>query len=507
MPTPTHAGTRRRNTVLALSTVAAVAVTAGCGLQPAVYKSLQSTGLTVGSKYVAPAGSTATMNSDGTTTITGADGSQVTVDANGNVVDPGSDPSASSAPAATLAGGAPAVAGSTSAPAKSSAAPKAGASTAPAGGSTTATVIGINNTTKVIRIGIHAPETGAAPTPSTAFSTGAKLFWEDHTVFGYTVQPEVMDDMFNPTTAGQECAAMAQDDFLIFGAAGSGQIEACANKTELTSAGVPYFSDGTVTNGLTGLPDYFALSQDYAQQSAEDLSLVKAKNAADATGEWVIAVATGADGDDATASMSATLKAANIPFTVVRTKNSTSATDAATDANTICSKNPKNVYVGTAPEYWIEMEAAASKQLCTPFWTSAGLILGVNEVAQAACAEDPSVKASVLSPFPGIDKAPAGFAAEKNPAADTSANDRDLEESLYGSSEVIYQAMLNTGSIANLTRPNLIASMKTLKSSTLTVNTPVDFTSGTHFGSTGAWPLDISCSSSEWVTDGAPLTS
>ena len=56
--------------------------------------------------------------------------------------------------------------------------------------------------------------------------------------------------------------------FVLFGAAGSEQITACARYAN--SMGVPYLSAGVNEDGLTGLSTYFATSQTYAQQSPTD---------------------------------------------------------------------------------------------------------------------------------------------------------------------------------------------------------------------------------------------
>ena len=469
---------RRRTQLLAFGVIAAVLATAGCGLRASTYKTLKAGG----SKFVQAAGSTSTQNSDGTTTVTAPDGTTTTVDGSGDVVatpgDPGSGQVVASGPGATTTGG-------TSAPSATKGATtpgKAGATTAaaaPGAAQPAYETVGINKTAKTISIGLHAPETGASPVPSSAFATGVKLFWEDHKPFGYTVTANIADDTYNPSQAVVVCSQLATSNFLVFGSAGSSQIQACASDQDLIKTHTPYLSAGVTTNGLTGISSYFALSQTYAQQSSGVYQNVVTENAANANKEWVIAATQGANFDDAVNSMAAVLKAKNVPFDIVRTKNSTSQTDAANDANSICGHSPSNTYVVMAPTYWIYMEAAASKQVCNPYWTGPGVTEGENQVAQLICAQDPTVKSSFLSPYPGLDKAPAGFKAESNPAPDTSPNSEDLEMSIYGVEEIIYQAILNVGSIDNLTRDSFISSMAHFKTSNLSVYNDDDFTSGT----------------------------
>jgi len=106
----------------------------------------------------------------------------------------------------------------------------------------------------------------------------------------------------------------------------------------------------------------------------------------------------------------------------------------------------------------------------------------------------------------GLDRQPAGFSSESNPAPDAAPADRDIEELIYGTSEVVYDAMLSVGSFANLTRDNFIASMSHFTAGygqQLTVFPTISMArGGGHFGSTGAWELQLSCSRSQYTTVG-----
>src|SRR5437588_157113 len=136
---------------------------------------------------------------------------------------------------------------------------------APAGGDRT----GVTDTK--IRIGIHAPITGAAPFPQNAFDKGKDVYWkylaEKGGIFGRNVEVVIRDDQFNPSRAVQFCREMVEQEhvFILMGAAGSEQITACARYAN--SMGVPYLSAGVNEDGLTGLATYFATSQTYAQQN------------------------------------------------------------------------------------------------------------------------------------------------------------------------------------------------------------------------------------------------
>ncbi|MDQ1501206.1 MAG: branched-chain amino acid transport system substrate-binding protein, partial [Actinomycetota bacterium] len=136
---------------------------------------------------------------------------------------------------------------------------------------------GVTDTT--IRIGIHAPVTGAAPFPQKAFQDSNDLYWKflaaKGGVHGRNVEVVFRDDQYNPTSAVQACREMVEKEkvFAIIGFAGADQITACARYAE--TAGVPYFSGGVNEDGLAGLNRYFAISQTYDQQSATLAKLMK----------------------------------------------------------------------------------------------------------------------------------------------------------------------------------------------------------------------------------------
>ena len=99
-----------------------------------------------------------------------------------------------------------------------------------------------------IRIGLHAPLTGAAPFPESAFDEGKDVYWkhvvESGGIFGRNVEVVFRDDQFNPSRAGQVCREMVEQEkvFALIGVAGSEQITACGRYAD--SVGVPYFSGG-----------------------------------------------------------------------------------------------------------------------------------------------------------------------------------------------------------------------------------------------------------------------
>lgn len=355
-----------------------------------------------------------------------------------------------------------------------------------------------------IYLGIHAPETGAAPIPLAAFQTGTKLFWENHTVFGHKVVMQFMDDKYQPDVARQVCESMASQDFLVIGGAGTDQIQACATDQKLQASHTPYVSAGVTTNGLTGLPDYFAISQTYAAQSSEVYRMAANLYGGDAKGKWAIVTENTPNFNDTTTAMEQLLTAQHLPYCVIRPPKNYSQSDASAATNSVRSCGAKVAYLDVDPNFWIDMMASATGP--SPDWVGPGVTNGEDLVAAPVCAEDALVHAAFLSPFMGLDRQPAGFSSESNPAPDGPAAERDIELLIYGTSEVIYNALVSVGSYANLTRDNFIAAMTHFQAgygSQLTVFPTINMTAGGgHFGSTGAWELDLNCSQTEYTTVG-----
>jgi branched-chain amino acid transport system substrate-binding protein len=355
-------------------------------------------------------------------------------------------------------------------------------------------------------LGIHAPQTGAAPIPLQAFATGAKLFWENHTVFGHQVVMNFADDQYNPSVARQVCESMSRQDLLVIGGAGTDQIQACATDPVLAGTHTPYFSAGVTTNGLNGLPYYFAISQTYAAQSSNVFTMTNQLYGADANAKWAIVTENTPNFNDTTQAMEQILKSKGIAYCEVRPPKNYSDSDVSSTTSQAASCGAKVVYLDVDPNFWIAMVRDASASLFTPDWVGPGITNGEDLVATPVCGEQPSIKAAFLSPFMGLDRQPSDFTSESNPPPDTPAAERDIELLIYGVSQVVYNAMLSVGSFANLTRDNLNAAMAKFSANygqQLTVLPNVNMAAGQgHFGGTGMWELQLSCSQNQYVTAG-----
>ena len=465
---------RRPNPALAVAALVGLALTAGCGLKQEQLDALKqqqtasgqtdTSGLTTGGTTGLPGSTGGTTGlpgtTGGTTGIVGTTGGTTGISGTG--------------------GSTTGTAGSTS------------------GGTTGAqqvkcSTLGQNVpgiTPTEIRVGVHAPVTGAAPLPANSFRDGLQAYWKNpaHKVCGRTVVIDFQDDKYTPDTARAVCGPMSRRDFIVIGAAGTDQIQSCATMPDIAGKGVPYLSAGVTTNGLTALSNYFALTLTYAQQA--DLVLRNAKAQGYGLKKWAVITSNTNNFKDAREAMEAVLKAAKVPYTDIQvdaTNDNGIQSRAAGTGTSIATGGYDTVFVDTSPGYWIYMSGTASKQGFNGTYVGPGVTMTEVTVAQLACTGSANIiKANFLAPYPGLDRATQEFKTANNNSYD------DIYWSLWGLSQAIQQAL---DASSSLTRPAFIES---LRNASLPggVYAPEKFKGG-HFGGTGAYSLRINCNETQ----------
>ncbi|MEX2659056.1 MAG: ABC transporter substrate-binding protein, partial [Acidimicrobiales bacterium] len=258
-----------------------------------------------------------------------------------------------------------------------------------------------------IRIGIHAPVTGAAPFPQESFREGAPIYWDylegKGGVHGRNGEVIFEDDQFDPATARRVCQKMVEQDkvFLLVGGGGADQITACAEYAN--SVGVPYLSAGVNEQGLSNIRAYFALSMTYAQQSPMLVQLATNKLGG---GSFAIAVADTPSFADAHASITKQAQGGglNIVYNKKIPKNVTPG-QALSIAQELCSADngqmAKIVYILASPVTFLNIASAAGGQQCVPQYIGPGITSGLNTVANVG--RESIGAAKFLSPFPQLD--------------------------------------------------------------------------------------------------------
>jgi ABC-type branched-subunit amino acid transport system substrate-binding protein len=364
---------------------------------------------------------------------------------------------------------------------------------APGGGDRT----GVNETK--IRIGIHAPITGAAPFPQNAFDKGKDVYWkylaDKGGIFGRNVEIVFRDDQFNPARAVQVCREMVEQEkvFLLMGAAGSEQITACARYAN--SMNVPYLSAGVNEDGLTGLRSYFATSQTYVQQNPLLISYITNKlhktklaivlnntPALSETGQNVLKLAQAAGLD------------------VVRNSRigkNASDSELLSEANALRSSGAEVVYLITSPVNFIKLATNGQAQAYSPVYMGPGISNGINIVAEAGC---PAIgPAKFLSPFPQldvIDKLDPDYQKSYQKYNGGKGDDIGLAE--WGLSKVVGSMLQAAGK--DLSRESFVAALESGKEFATNVYPVVSYTGSVRFGAKSSHLLEADCKSRSFKT-------
>jgi ABC-type branched-subunit amino acid transport system substrate-binding protein len=387
------------------------------------------------------------------------------------------------------------VAPSSTGPAQAASASPSPAASGPGGGPVDRT--GVSD--KVIKIGVHAPITGAAPIPQNALDKGKDVYWKwlaDHGgLLGRKVQIIIKDDQFNPAHAVQVCRELVEQDkvFLLFGVTGSDQITACARYAD--AAGVPYLSAGVNEDGLTGLKNYFAVSQTYAQQNRTIVGLLK--NVMHKNKVAIVLNATPAL-DETQRSITALAQAAGLKI-VRQSRISKQASDAelVSEANQLRASGAEAVYLLTAPVNFIKLATNAYAQAYSPLWTGPGITNGFNIVTEGGC---PAVNgARWMSPFPGldaIDRLDPDYRPAYRQYVGSEPDDIGLAE--WGLNKT-FRLMLEAAG-RDLSRQSFVRTLTSGRTFASNVFPTVSYDGTIRFGAKAMHVLEADCSTRKWKT-------
>jgi branched-chain amino acid transport system substrate-binding protein len=357
-------------------------------------------------------------------------------------------------------------------------------------------------TDKTIRIGIHAPVTGAAPFPQKAFEQSNDLYWKflasKGGVHGRNVEVVFRDDEYNPTSAVQVCREMVEKQkvFAIIGFAGTDQIMACARYAE--SVNVPYFSGGTTEDGLAGLNRYFAISQTYDQQSSTLAKLIK--NRIKKTKVAIVVISSPALNNTVRSITREITKVGGLEI-VRSSRIGKYASDAEllSEAQQLRNAGAEVVYVIAAPIPFIKLATNAQAQAYNPTWIGPGTTVGFQVVAQAGCPAISSAK--FLSPFPQLDAIdaldPDYRVAYKKYVGDSPD---DIGILNWGMNKTVHQMLEATG--PDLSRQSFLKTVTSGRVFHSNVYPDVRYDAKIRFGASTAHLLETDCASRSWKTTG-----
>lgn len=361
-------------------------------------------------------------------------------------------------------------------------------------------------TTKVwgdtVVIGIHAPITGAAPLPSTfqSAATFVKGYFNDpahpeRRPHNRTIDIVIVDDQYQPAIATQRCQELVKqrNAFLLIGAAGTDQIQACARYA--ATAGVPYLSAGVTEKGLRTLKNYFAISMSYKQQASYLANFMKQTFptlTTDPSKVFMVYSDTPNFGD-AVAGFQAAFPGVSLKK-LPRTPN---PNDLGNAARELCTAGAKLAYPLMAPKDWLVLLGQQTTG-CAIQWSGVGVTMGVNEVHNNGCngaLKDKFDLSTFFSPFPGVDKAKqldADFAKALGTRADNEWD--DIWVALWNTTRGMIELLRRTG--PNLTRAAFVATTETATNvggPPSAMNPPLNYSPADHFGARHVHVLQADC--------------
>ena len=477
--------TARTKALLAALTTAAL-LTAGCGQKPGVAEMYAGgaavpggqAGMVAGDAMGAPAaGAGAAIGS-----APGASGSLSGGGATGTT---GGGAPGGGAAAGGGAGGGAAGGGGSTAP---------GTAPVPASGGDTTGV-----TDSTIKIGVHAPVTGAAAFPQQSFERGIGVYADyinrKGGIHGRKLEIVFRDDRFDPNSARSVCKEMAEQQkvFMLIGGGGADQIDACARYA--AGIGVPYLSAGVHETrpglgALGSVSTYFAASLTYEQQ----VPLLARIIASQFKGEKVAVIS--ADNDSLNnyhAIVDSEIKkVAGSNVALSRRIPKKTDVDAPAIATQICNSGAKAVVWNASPSGLINVSKSMT---CQVTFVGPGLTNGLNIVATAGC---PTLDGALFySPFPGLDKIdqmdPTFRPAyrQKN-----NAEPDDLAIAVWGLEKMVGQMLQATGK--SLSREAFMSTIAKTKTFNTGVYPATNFSS--RFGGTAMHLLEADCGSRQYRT-------
>ncbi len=395
---------------------------------------------------------------------------------------------------APTGGGGSTPAGGGSAPAGGGSAPAA--SSAPSGPMDRTGI-----TASTIKIGIHAPETGAAAVST--FREAVGVYSENAGAIkglgNRRIQVVSRDDHFDPATARTVCKELVEKEkvFVLIGGGGVDQIKSCAEYA--ASVGVPYFSPGVTEGPFRSLQNYFALSETYSQQNVQLGQLIKNQVKKTKVG---MVLTDSPLLNETIESFKVEAKKNGLQIVYIgRLAKDAGKTQTDTQVSNLKGKGAEVVYALISPTVFSFLVSSAKQQAYQPTYVGPGLSVGVNLVAKATCPPPPFPDIRVLSPMVQmdvIDRYDAAYKPAYRKKNGGSSTPDDIGILLWGIEKTIRLLMEADG--PDISRQTLIKAITSGKAFASNVFSPVKYGPTPHFGATSVTLLKLDCGRLEYTT-------
>lgn len=362
---------------------------------------------------------------------------------------------------------------------------------------------------KVIKIGIHAPLTGAAPVPSDSVQQGKDLYFrwmadKGESLFGRTVEVVLKNDQYNPSTAVAVCKEMVEKDkvFLLAGSAGTDQIQACARYA--ASVGVPYIGAGVTELVVNQLTNYFATSMTYNDQGPLLADMLVSDLGAKTEKNGMLTFDT-PNFEDARQGFLQGMDKQGAPVVYERrVSKGAGESDARSVVQEMKTAGIENVFVLTSPVWFLQVIAAANAQDYQPQWVGVGISMTFDTVANVACGSGGgggSIDgAKFFAPFPAWFDSNR-YDPEFRQATRKLSSKGDGDDFMWLSwsgSKTIWDMFKALG--PDPTREKFIYEVERLRNLKNGIGPALNFAPGDHFGADQVHVLEARCSDRKWHT-------
>jgi branched-chain amino acid transport system substrate-binding protein len=361
-------------------------------------------------------------------------------------------------------------------------------------------------TDKVIKIGIHAPLTGAAPVPSDSVQQGKDLYFKwmadkGQSLFGRTVEVVLKNDQYNPSTAVAVCKEMVEKDevFLLSGAAGTDQIQACARYA--ASVGVPYVGAGVTELVLNQLQNYFATSMTYKAQGPLLADMLVSDLGAKNEKNGMLTFDTPNFEDARQGFLDGMKKQGAEVVYDRRVSKGAGVNEARSVVQEMSQQGIENVFVLTSPVWFLQVIVAANDQGYRPQWVGVGISMTFDTVANVGCGSGASLNnAKFFSPFPAwfdSNRYDPEFREASNQFSSKGDGD-DFMWLSWSGTKTIWDMFKALG--PDPTREKFIYEVERLRNLKNGIGPTLNYAPGDHFGADQVHVNEARCSDRKWHT-------
>ena len=366
-----------------------------------------------------------------------------------------------------------------------------------------------------IKIGIHAPITGAVPLSSSSVERGARLYWrwlrhEDQSINRRNVRVVLRNDQSNPSTAVAVCKEMVEDRnvFLLAGTLQSGlpgASHACARYAE--SVGVPYVSLGGPTALVRNFRRYFAITATLRRQARllADMFVERLRGRRRTNGiVWIDDPFFSEPHDAFVSAMES--RNAEVGYDRSLSRNAGTA-EARAVVQEMQLAGVQNVFIIHTPIFFINVLKQANTQNFDPAWSGIGPGIGGNDqIPRTSCSDGDSVAgARFLSAVPAfVDR--DDFDARHDRAMDAvygGAAGDDTTWLGWATSKALRKMLAKPG--RRLTRARFERTVERARIRT-NILPKIRFRRSDHFGARGVHVLRANCTDGRWHTARAFVT-